>query len=523
MYSFSPQQLQQMHHGQPELGMQNIEVPRAKPMSWPVSQPKQQQKRIHVSINGEYGNLTHSSLQAHTTFCEYPYQQRNSLFDVPLHMRNVGHQRVIQPSALDDDILYSCKVIAQLQGNYEVESAAGRVQVSVILPKVAEHEEQYAKVQLISSDGRPLADKFIYNDFSCFKLCSENKLEGVLAKGSKMKHSVEWWNKDDESWIVWRRKGKVTFNLFQVEPSSRRSSISSICTVSTSPVVARSIDTSTLGTDENPMFIRPELLQPRRPVFMSRSPSVRFSPTFSFQPNTNSMFVGSSSVNSDQHYEELFERIKAQCLKNAGLLQKVVDWGIANNPERNISEDEAKNLSDGRFWIIAHSEDIGEGEVAIDSLDDIKGAYQESSAGVYMQPDPKVCGSDAQHRLFKDQHGCWLLERQETGCETWQVRAQQQEHERWIDFKNNKIPIRVHVVPMSSILENLGEEDLASKSELKTSIEFLFTDCNQEKLTKLKGRNLKHHIANLKVKLQKRYALSFGLRVTNIAEIISQE
>jgi len=51
----------------------------------------------------------------------------------------------------------------------------------------------------------------------------------------------------------------------------------------------------------------------------------------------------------------------------------------------------------------------------------------------------------------------------------------------------------------------------------------LFTSCNQEKLTKLKGRNLKHHIANLKVKLEKRYALSFGVRVANTAETIAQE
>ena len=83
--------------------------------------------------------------------------------------------------------------------------------------------------------------------------------------------------------------------------------------------------------------------------------------------------------------------------------------------------------------------------------------------------------------------------------------------------------IRVHVVPMSKILEKLGEEHFANKSEIEKSIDFLFTSCHQEKLTKLKGRNLKHHIANLKVKLEKRYALSFGVRVANAAESIAQE
>jgi hypothetical protein len=282
---------------------------------------------------------------------------------------------------------------------------------------------------------------------------------------------VEWWNKDDETYMVWRRKGKVTFNLFQV-PNSRRSSISSICTVSTTPVVARSIDTSTQGTDYNPMFTRPELCQPGRQVFMSRSPSVNFSPAFTYKSNSNSMFVGSSTVNSDQRYEEMFERIKLQCSENALLLKKVVDWSIANNPERIITKEEKAELSNGKFWILAKSVDVSQGEMTINGLDDIKGAYQESSAGVYMQPDPKMCGSDVQHRLSKDQHGSWILERKDIGCEGWHVRAQQQEDDRWIDFKNNKIPIRIHIVPMSSIIEELDEECLESKDELKKALNF---------------------------------------------------
>jgi len=287
--------------------------------------------------------------------------------------------------------------------------------------------------------------------------------------------------------------------------------------------VARSLDTSTLTSDENPMLIRSELLQPRRPVFLNRSSTGRYSPTYGLQSNSNNLVLGGPCLKSDQNHEEMFELIKAQCSKNALLFKKVVDWGIANNPVRRMSKDETKYLTEGRFWITAHTEDGGEGEATVDTLDDIKGAYQETSAGVYMQPDPKECGSVVQHRLSKDQHGFWMLERQDLGCERWHIRARQQEDEEWIDFKNNKMPIRVHIVPMSSILENLGEEHLANKNEIKKSIDFLFNSCNQEKLTKLKGRNLKHHIANLKVKLEKRYALSFGVRVANTAEAIAQE
>jgi len=517
--------LQPMHPGQPEFRMQNVEVPDNRPMTWPVSQPTKQQNRIHISINRENRNLVQPSVAAQTTFCDYPYRPGSPVLDFShLQMRKFAHQTVVQQSAFDDDTFYSCKFLAQLQGNYEIETPEGRVEVSVILPKVDEHEEQYAKVNLVSSDGKALSEKFIYHELSWFKLCSANrKLEGVLMEGSNMKHTVEWWNADDESWIVWRRKGNVTFNLVQVDPNSRRNSISSVCTVSTSAPVAYSIDTSTVCSDENPMRIRTELLQPRKPVFINRTSNGSYSPPSCLQSNSNNIFAAASSVTSDRHHEEMFELIKAQCSKNPVLFKKVVDWVVANNPTRTISQDETKYISEGRFWITAHSDDSNEGEVTANTLDDIKGAYQETSAGVYSQPDPKECGSSVQHRLFKDEHGFWMLERRDVGCERWHIRARQQEDERWVDFRNNKVLIRVQVVPMNKILENMGEDYLASKNEINKSIDFLFTSCNQEKLTKLKGRNLKHHIANLKVKLEKRYALSFGVRVANTAETIAQE
>jgi len=503
--------LQQMHQDKTEFPKQNIET-----MSWPMSQPTKQQNRIHVSINRKYGSLALPPLPPQTTLCDW-----NPCYDVSnLNLRNIAHQRVIQQPALDDDILYSCKVIAQLQGTYELETSDGLVEVSVILAKVTEYEEQYARVHLVSNDGNALADKFIYHELNKFKLCSAaRKVEGVFMEGSNMKHSVKWWNDDDEGWIVWRRKGRVTFNLVQVEPNSRRNSISSVCTVSTSSPVARSIDTSTLGSDRNCMLNRSEL---RRPVFQN-GPSGGCSPTTCLQSNSNNIFANASSVVNDGNHKKMFELIKEHCSKNSLLFEKVVEWAKANNRARQNSHDETEYLSKGRFWVTAQFENVGEVEVSINILDDIKGAYQETSAGVYTQPHPKDCGSVARHRLFKNDLGFWMIERQDLGCEKWQIRAQQQEGYQWVDFKNNNMPIRVHVVPLGKILENLGEEHFAKRSENKKSIAFLFNYCNQEKLTKLKGRNLKHHIANLKVKLEKRYALSFGIRVANAAEAIAQE
>jgi len=57
--------------------------------------------------------------------------------------------------------------------------------------------------------------------------------------------------------------------------------------------------------------------------------------------------------------------------------------------------------------------------------------------------------------------------------------------------------------------------------EMKRRIEFLFNSRNQKKLsTRLKPRSLKHHIVNLRVKLEKQFALSFALRIANIADSI---
>jgi len=71
---------------------------------------------------------------------------------------------------------------------------------------------------------------------------------------------------------------------------------------------------------------------------------------------------------------------------------------------------------------------------------------------------------------------------------------------------------------------NRMKDDWSEFEEMEKRIEFLFNSCNQKKLnTRLKPRSLKHHIVNLKVKLEKQYALSFAVRVANIADSIALE
>jgi len=514
--------LQQMQLGQFDSGVQNIETPKnIQNTPWPASQPMKHQKRIHVSLPRDWGNITWPSLPSPSIACDNQYQQSSPVFEGPqMPMMNFPYQTGTPPPMIVDDALYSCNILAQLQGTYEQDTSAGRVQVNVTLPKVTDQEDQYATVHRVSSDGKTLDDQHIYDEPFTFNLKSvDGKLEGCLTKGSDMKHSVTWWNPQKEQYTVWRRNGKVTFNLVQVESKVRRGSISSIRTVSTSPIMAYSVDTPMLGSDDNPLLIRPELMQQRKPVFTPRGV---YSATERFLSTPKNLPSVTFSPKSEQQQEEMFQLIKAHCAKNPKLFKKVVEWGTKNNLNRSLSEDVMRSLAEGRVWITARAPGA-EGGVTTESLDDIKGGYQRANTGVWMQPARKACGARLQHKLFKDENGLWTIESNCTESEGSQLRARQLQNNNWVDFKNNKMSILVHVVPISKILEKLVDVLPGSKTEVMTSMNFLFTSCNQAKLSNLKGRNLKHHIANLKIKLEKRHALSFGVQIAHTAEAIAQE
>jgi len=129
-----------------------------------------------------------------------------------------------------------------------------------------------------------------------------------------------------------------------------------------------------------------------------------------------------------------------------------------------------------------------------------------------------------QHRLMKGQRGRWKIESHDVDTGKWILCAEQLSDGRWVDIKNNREVIRVQLIPMSEILQKMGEEFAPENQEVEKCIEFLFTNCNQKKLnSKLKGRNLKHNISNLKVKLEKQYALSFAVQVATTADTIAKD
>jgi len=102
--------------------------------------------------------------------------------------------------------------------------------------------------------------------------------------------------------------------------------------------------------------------------------------------------------------------------------------------------------------------------------------------------------------------------------------AQELTDGRWIDVKNNGQEIFVRLIPMNLILQKFREGRVAKSQEVRKCMEFLFKFCNQKKLnSKLKGRNLRHNIDNLKVKLEKQHSLSFAVQVASTADLIVKE
>jgi len=445
---------------------------------------------------------------------------------------NVSHQPVVPSPTLNDDMVYSCNFLGQLQGNYEIETPSGQDQVSVIVPTISESELQYAIVRRVCSDGEALPDRFIYQEPDRFTLCCVNgNVDAELKRGCNMKHTVKWEDTHNGSQIVWRRKGEVTFNLVSVESltSSRRNSFSSVATASTA--LSSCVNSPLIGPNSMPMQIRPELLQQTafshqsRPTLMSTPSCGSYVSNESFQPNLTNHPV---SDEVDNQEKAMFELIKAHCIGNSSLLKRMVHWAMRNKSMRRVSSDDINNLSEGRLWVTAHSLDHVEGaeidERLQESLDNIKGAYMEVRAGVYKQPEPQVNEPGVQHRLIKGTGGCWKIQGHDVDSGKWVICAKELPDGRWVDMKNNSRVIRVQLIPMNKILQKLGEEFASENQEVEKSMEFLFTSCNQKKLnSKLKGRNLKHNISNLKVKLEKQYALRFAVQVATTADSIAQQ
>jgi len=140
-----------------------------------------------------------------------------------------------------------------------------------------------------------------------------------------------------------------------------------------------------------------------------------------------------------------------------------------------------------------------------------------------MQPAPLLNEPGKQHRLQKSSLGLWMIEEYDAEKELWQLCTEEFPYGHWVDSKDSRKLYKVQVVPMRSILCRLMGE-WTDFEELGNYVDFLFNSCNHKKLnTKLRLRNLRHNISNLRAKLEKQYLLSFGVQVAIKADAIAME
>jgi len=538
---FTPQSLQQ--YTTPRMSLPTTSYPERSP------QPK-----LSPMINP-----TRHPLQVRM-YAETPQQSRNS--QILTGGQHFG-SHVFQPPPLRDDP-YRCNFLGQLAGSYEIHTSSGVDNVSVIVPDASEIEKPYAIVRRVCEDGEALPDQFIYEEQLCFSLCSaEREVHGWLPKGINMKYSVKW-NLKDGGEVIWIRTKEVVFSLVSVDSlscCSRRNSINSMYSSTSTSAVSNTVDTQDHDGVRN--LIRPELRQMCKtqphPVYEALG-TARVSPNeksgYPAEEVIRSSHFASTAMEkkqlgdeSNRSYEsieaysqqviasklsedKLFAQIRAECIRCPSLLKRLVSWASTNSSMQPITREFNRNLSVGRLWVTAKSgvpaNDLEEN--LQDALDDIKGAYQEiDKTGIWQQPVPQAGEPGIQHRLLRDRQGFWMIEERATeedeNSEKWVACARELSDERWVDLKNDQREIEVRLVEMVTILEKMMEDETAVESAdvQKGYVEFLFKTCNQKKLnTKLKKRNLKHNIANLKVKLEKQYALSFAVKVATTAEAIVQ-
>lgn len=448
-----------------------------------------------------------------------PLNLPNSALPAPAMSRPQSVSQNFQKNLTPSDP-YSCNFLAQLEGSYERETPqVEKIQVEL----VSDGNFQYGRVRRQS--GEAATEQLIKEEDTRFTLCSvDGFVLAVMVKGRIMRQSVTWYA-NDGSKIVWRRTGDVTFKLVTLTPEqSRRNSIASIYSGVSHMSYSNVSQCET--TPDVRMQIRPELRMkpelgseseypPRR---LTQEPS-NGSLCSSFESPTSPTLLPDRRLSN----EELFDQFRKNCLRCPSLKQRVIEWGITRTPNNRVGDKEISALAGGRVWVTAtlgQPSTKRDGDYWQEILNDYKGAYQEDEPGVFLQPPAQPNEPGVQHRL-RSQNGLWMIDEHNVEEDVWDPCARELPCGKWVDVKDRRMKYNIKIVPMESILCKMKDQ-LTDLEEIQRSIDFLFNSCNQKKLnTKLKARNLKHNISNLKLKLDKQYALSFAVRVSEIADSIS--
>jgi len=424
-----------------------------------------------------------------------------------------GQSRLLDSSQqcrVNPDDAYCCYFLEQLQGSYEVEGVDNHYLEVQLFCRA---DLQYLIVRP-SLKKQCVSDLYVYEEVTRFTLCSvDGSVIAVMPKGVSMKQCVTWYANDGTR-IVWRRSGNISFSLVENTPNtSRRNSI-----------VSNFSGYSSLGTTDGSVEMsadvyrrsRPEVYQPGRYLteqMANSSPSSGDSST-SLPSESLSQEAGSPLE------DDLLKTFQSHLRKDPSLLQRFLQWGISHIPNYRVGEAEVRKFGKGRVWVSA-SLDQQDSKNWSDVLDEIKGAYQEATPGVYLQTPRQENEPGLQHRLKRSRLGLWTIEEYVAEKEQWVMCTHELPYGGWVDSKDNLKMYNIRVVSMVSILSRMKDE-WSHAYGMEKNLEFLFKSCNHKKLnTKLKARNLRHNVANLKLKLEKQHMLCFGISVANVADEIA--
>jgi len=378
---------------------------------------------------------------------------------------------------------YFYNFLAQLQGNFWDNGLDGG-KLQIVLS--GNGDEQCAIVRRVGSAGK---DRLIYDEDSRFTLCSmDDDVEAVMPKRASNMQWLKWWRNDGKP-MLWRRltKKHATMDLSRIsrEFSEQKLSGEGVCN-------------------------RPEVPEP------DENSTNEINWRVCWETSSDS-----SAIDQKISDDELFGIFRTRC-EDPMILQKLLDWGISRTPNLKVGEKEIRELAAGRLWVSVRLSTRSSKYARKWScvLGDLKGAYQEVTAGVYYQPAPKPNELGIQHRL-QNLTGYWVIEAFDVERRIWRARTRELSNGNWVDLTSGLKLFNIHVVPMVQILNRM-KADWSEYDEMENRIKFLFNYCNQNKLnTKLKSRSLKHHIVNLRLKLETQYALSFAIRVAKTADSIA--
>jgi len=443
-----------------------------------------------------------------------------SMQGAPRNVSHFGNIKFDNSNATSTDP-YSCFFLAQLEGSFETELPdAERVEVELA------ESQQHANVRRQDDSGELVVTQLIYEDDKRFRLCSlEGFVLAIMIKGKDMRSSVTWYS-NDGSKVVWKRTRDVTFKLVTITPDqSRRNSLASNFS-GTSQMSCSQTSPSEVVSDVR-MRIRPELRTWEGTSHEKEQTNGERQLSNNLPSVDSPLSEGKSPAASEMKLtdDELFDQLKRCCVKCPSLLEKIVHWGITRTPNRRVGTNDIAEFAVGRIWVRAAliEPPRGSTESWQEVLNEFKGAYQESEPDVFMQPPSQPNEPGKRHRILRNNMGFWMIEEQNVDANVWEPCAQELPYGHWVDLKNNRRRYKIQLVPMLSILNRM-QEHWTDREEMERSIDFLFNSCNQKKLnTRLKARNLKHNISNLRLKLEKQYALSFAVRVAEIADSIALE